>query len=86
MSHSYRHIPIIGNCSNSDKPGKAKASRKLRAAERVVLATLNFNDLESMDGLIMPILREVSNVWDFPKDGKHRMNPDGAYFRKYMRK
>ena len=54
MSHSYRHIPIIGNCSNSDKPGKAKASRKLRAAERVVLATLNFNDLESMDGLIMP--------------------------------
>ena len=38
------------------------------------------------DGLILPHLREVSNVWDFPKDGKHRMDPRGSYYRKYMRK
>jgi hypothetical protein len=35
----------------------------------------------------MPILREVSNVWDFPKDGKHYMKRHKeAWCRKYMRK
>jgi len=35
---------------------------------------------------VLPILREVSNVWSFPKDGKHRMNSDSRYYKKYMRK
>ncbi len=87
MSRSYRHTPIIGNCSNSDKPGKAKASRKLRVAERSVLAALSLDSDFDKDGLLMPILREVSNVWDFPKDGKHYMKRHKeAWCRKYMRK
>ena len=93
MSRSYRHTPIIGNCSHSDKPGKAKANRKLRVAERSVLAALSLDSDSGSDsgsdkdGLLMPILREVSNVWDFPKDGKHYMKRHKeAWCRKYMRK
>ena len=81
MSRSYRHTPIIGNCSQSDKPGKVIANRTLRCHTRQALATC-----VDFDALALPLLREVSNVWSFPKDGKHRMNPASAYFRKYMRK
>jgi hypothetical protein len=42
------------------------------------------------DNLVVPLQREVSDVWDFPKDGKQRMNlNDSDYsdlYRKYMRK
>lgn len=82
MSHSYRHTPIIGYCSHSDKPGKSKANRALRVAERKAFAACT-----DFDSLIMPILREVSNVWDFPKDGKGYMkNWKEESYRKYMRK
>ena len=81
MSRSYRHTPVIGNCSHSDKPGKVNANRTLRTHVRQALRTCG-----DFEGLILPHLREVSNVWDFPKDGKHRMDPKGKYFAKYMRK
>lgn len=82
MSRSYRHTPVVGNTTaRSDKPGKVIANRTLRSAARSAL--VNCRDY---DALVMPILREVSNVWSFPKDGKHRMSSDSRYFRKYMRK
>jgi len=82
MARSVRRSPFIGNCSHSDKPGKVLAHRSLRAAERQALSRVN-GDWEA---LVMPILREVSNVWSFPKDGKHRLNTRGDNFRKWMRK
>ncbi len=82
MSRSFRHSPYCSNaCASSDKPGKEIANRTLRT--HVHMALLNCADF---DNLVLPLLREVSNVWSFPKDGKHRLNPDGPYFRKYMRK
>lgn len=68
MSRSIRKSPFIGNCSTSDKPGKVLANRALRARARQTL--YNCCDL---DNLVMPVLREVSNVWSFPKDGKSRI-------------
>lgn len=79
MARSYRHTPIMGNCSHSDKPGKVKAHRSLRANVRMAFA-----NCRDYDDLIVPILREVSNVWDFPKDGKHFF--DAVKYAKYMRK
>jgi hypothetical protein len=42
------------------------------------------------DNLVVPLQREVSDVWSFPKDGKQRLNlNDSDYsdlYRKYMRK
>ena len=83
MSRSYRKSPFSSNaCANSDKPGKVQANRKLRAGVRVVFAACN--DLE---GLLMPLLREVSCVYDFPKDGKHYMHdPAADWYIKGMRK
>jgi len=87
MSRSYRHTPIIGNCGHSDKPGKAKANRKLRVAERSVLAAALSTDCDNFYGLLMPTVFDVSNVWEFPKDGKHYMKRHKEdWCRKYMRK
>lgn len=83
MSRSYRHTPIIGNCSHSDKPGKLQANRAYRRRIRAALhVTTDF------DALVLPAIREVSNVWDFPKDGKSILFgwDDVEHLRKLMRK
>ncbi|CAN5617202.1 hypothetical protein BH11CYA1_BH11CYA1_44160 [soil metagenome] len=86
MSRSFRHTPVIGNaCAASDKPGKQIANRTLRMHERICLRKAMLS-CDGFENLVMPLLREVSNVWSFPKDGKHRMNPNGSYYRKCMRK
>jgi hypothetical protein len=81
MSRSYRHSPFIGHAAHSDKPGKVIANRTLRAASRQALA-----NCRDFDDLIMPLLREVSNVWSFPKDGKGRLSKSWPDYAKYMRK
>jgi hypothetical protein len=81
MSRSYRHAPFMGHCSHSDKPGKIGANRTLRAATRGAVS-----NCRDWDNFVAPILREVSSVWDFPKDGKMRINKTWAEYARYMRK
>ena len=81
MARSYRHSPFMGNCSHSDKAGKVVAHRRLRARQRQALVACR-----DFDALVLPVMREVSDVWDFPKDGKHRLDITSADFRKWMRK
>jgi len=67
MSRSTRHTPVIGNtCALSDKPGKVLANRALRRAVHSALVQHRYE--------LIPLLREVSNVWNFPKDGKQRLS------------
>ncbi len=61
MSRSRRKTPIHGNAADSDQPFKHYAHRCLRRAVRLAL----HHGKETM-----PLLREVSNVWAMPKDGK----------------
>ena len=63
MSRSLKKVPIAGNGGDSDKIGKRKANRALRK-------NVNQVDFENEDLDILPHLREVSNVYSFPKDGK----------------
>jgi hypothetical protein len=81
MSRSYRHSPFKGNGANSDKPGKIQANRTLRFAVRQAI-----NSCRDWDNLVVPLLREVSNVWDFPKDGKGRIEKTWPDYTRYMRK
>ncbi len=81
MSRSYRHSHFMGHCSHSDKPGKILANRALRAATRMAFA-----NCRDFDALVLPLLREVSNVWNFPKDGKGRIKKTWPDYAKYMRK
>ncbi len=84
MSRSYRHSPFRGiTTARSEKYDKREANQALRAASRSTLRRCS-----NYDDLLMPVMREVSNVWTFAKDGKMRMTKAnyGQYFAKLMRK
>jgi hypothetical protein len=62
MSRSRRKFPIRGNTTaGSEKHSKLKANRKLRRLTKVTLKRRKE---------VLPLLREVSDKWDFEKDGK----------------
>ena len=62
MSRSIRHTPIAGiTTAASDKWAKRRAQRSWRQAVRVAVGK---------GKEVLPELREVSNVWSMPKDGK----------------
>jgi hypothetical protein len=62
LSRSYRRTPIFGiTTSRSEKQDKRFANRRLRRKVKSCVVT---GDEE------LPLLREVSNVWTFDKDGK----------------
>ena len=66
MSHSYKKHPFTGTCvCRSEKSWKRLANRKLRK--------LNHMRLLKMENFLAVLLREVSNVWTFGKDGKARL-------------
>lgn len=54
--------PKFGNCAYSDKEGKRRANRRLRRKNRIEIS-------KESEGF--SILRDVSDVWNFLKDGKH---------------
>ncbi len=70
MSRSRKKIPIVGNAGHSDKSGKRAANRSFRRATKIALVGLEED---------MPLLREVSDTWNFPKDGKHYWDDERAF-------
>lgn len=79
MSRSYRKTPICGyTCAESEKQDKRVANRKFRRESRVAIRK----------GKEPPIsLKQISNVWDFAKDGKQYLRKATlAKFPDLMRK
>lgn len=70
MARSYRKTPIRGiTTAESDKPAKRCANRSLRTSVRRQL-----QKHENYDNMSITHLKEVSNSWTFPKDGKKFFN------------
>ena len=62
MSNSKRKHPILPNCiAVSEKAEKQLANRKLRRMEKEKLSDSNY---------VLLNLKEVSDIWNWPKDGK----------------
>lgn len=78
MARSHRKTPICGmTTARSEKDDKKIAHSRMRAAVHTHL-------MSGRDPDVMPLTREVCNVWDFAKDGKQRFDP--ARHPKLMRK
>jgi len=74
MSRSRRKNPICGwTICKSEKEDKSIANRRLR---RRVIDAIRRNEE------IYPELREVSDVWNFGKDGKQWVDTDSKAMRK----
>lgn len=68
MSRSFKRTPICGiTTAVSEKQDKRLANRKLRSKTR---SMLNVAVKADSSGVLLPSIREVSNVWSFDKDGK----------------
>ena len=67
MSRSYRKTPIFGNTTcRSEKDGKKRWHKALRAKERVAQALLSPESLDSH----MPLHEnQVGSIWAMGKDG-----------------
>jgi hypothetical protein len=77
MSRSKKRFPGSGNTTaRSDKWSKVHSHRVMRMAERRARA---------LEAETWPLPKEVSEPWDWPKDGKH-VWPSGRFNRKYMAK
>lgn len=82
MSRSYKKTPIFGiTKAKSEKEDKRIANRALRANVRTIL-----DSCDDYEDLIIPIIREVSNVWGFAKDGRRYCDLNKEWVRKEMRK
>lgn len=74
MSRSRRKTPICGiTTARSEKDDKRRANRKLRRLTRT----------DPEKNLVM---RDVSDVWSFAKDGKWRIDPTAPNLLRLMRK
>jgi len=63
MGKSYRKTTIIGHGGRSEKDDKRLANRALR--HRIKNLVKKYPHEE-----IFPVMREISDVWSFNKDGK----------------
>ena len=68
MSRSIKKNPVVGHtCAESEKQDKRFANRRFRKRARDAIAA----------GKEPPAsIREVSEVWTFAKDGKHRLDAE----------
>jgi len=86
MSRSLRRNPIIGHTTaESEKYDKRLANRCLRRSSRQALrASQDGSGALPVEGVLdLPLLREVSNVYSFDKDGKQWLDdPDPKDLRK----
>ena len=88
MSRSNKRTPICGmTTAESEKQDKRLANRSLRRKSRAVLKTSASGPAELVaeqnNSLVLPTIREVSNVYTFDKDGKQWLNnPDPKDLRK----
>lgn len=69
MSRTYYHTPCKGfsSCA-SEKEDKRLYNRKFRRKVNQHLFDTNY--MEEFDNVCLPLLKEVSDVWDMGKDGK----------------
>lgn len=87
MSRSFKKSPIVS--PSSSKKFNSQANRRMRTRVHVMLAKLV---LAPNDSIVLPVKRELSNIYDSPKDGRCNMfgtdmtGDDAAWVIKLMRK
>lgn len=77
MSRSRKKHPVVWCATRSNKAGKRQANKRFR---RLVNQRIN-------SSYPIPIyVREVTDFWCMPADGKCRLSPDDYYYEKSLKK
>jgi len=95
MSRSRKKNPVTGFGGGSEKQDKRMANQRLRQKEKQTLKTIQFKitdangnllSLQNADDEVFPLIDDVSNIYDFSKDGKMRVEKDSPWYQKIIRK
>ena len=78
MSRSFRKNPFRGLGGSSEKDDKRRNNRKLRKKSKLIL-----KEDPELDTKVLPIMNEVSDLWNMSKDGKILLDKNN---KKDMRK
>ena len=71
MSRSYRKSPITGHAKFvSEKHDKRIWHKRMRTCNRDLCQGIRLQTEEETEGMIFPLVSDVSNPYDFAKDGK----------------
>lgn len=77
MSRSRKKHPVVWCCGRSNKAGKRQANKRFR---RIVHQRIN-------SGYYVPMyVKEVTDFWCMPADGKFRLTPEDYYYEKSLKK
>ena len=77
MSRSRKKHPVVWCAGRSNKAGKRQANKRFR---RLVNQRIN-------SSYPIPIyVREVTDFWSMPADGKWRLTPEDDYYERSLRK
>jgi hypothetical protein len=83
MSRSHKKHPFIGTTSaKSEKKDKRIVNRQVR---HKVNQALKYPDKFDENALYLK-KEDISDIWDFAKDGKHRVDKNSEFYKKTMRK
>ncbi len=77
MSKSRKKNPVVWCTGRSNKAGKRQANKRFR---RIVHQRIN------SDYPIPMYVKEITDFWCMPADGKMRLEPNDEYYEKSLRK
>ena len=84
MSNSRKKNPFIGwTVAKSEKFDKVMAHKKLRQIHKNLL---KYADIENGEDISLPTIDEVSNPYNWAKDGKMYVPPTHPNYQKAIRK
>ena len=77
MSRSRKKHPVVWCCGRSNKAGKRQANKRFR---RIVHQRIK-------SGYYVPVhVKEITDFWCTPADGKFRLTPEDNYYEKSLKK
>jgi hypothetical protein len=87
MGKSYKKHPFTGfTTAKSEKDDKRLVNRNVRHKVNVMLKHIDLNKIDEDEVDLTLDKEDISDVWDFAKDGKMRVTPSDPFYKKAMRK
>lgn len=87
MTHSFKKQAFTGNTTaRSEKKDKRIVNKKVRRKVNSILKDIDLESIEEKDILLHLDKKDVSNIWQFDKDGKHLVDKNSKFYKKAIRK
>lgn len=85
MTRSFKKQPFAGiTTAKSEKKDKQIVNRNLRRKVKQILKDID--DIEEKENILYLDKKDISDIWQFSKDGKYRVDKNSKFYKKTIRK